>query len=378
VRAENLIDYIRLVNTEGIGPVSFYKLLKQYGSAAEALASLEGRKKVFSLQSAEAELVKARKENVRIITFEDGLYPENLKRLNDAPPILYLKGNAELLKHTSSVAIVGARNASVNGRKIASHIAYDLTNSDVLVVSGLASGIDAAAHKGALYAKGQKGPTIAVLGTGVDVCYPAENEQLYNQIAEQGLIVSEFCLGASAQTSNFPRRNRIVSALALGTLVVEASLNSGSLITARLALEQGRDVFAVPGSPIEGKSAGANKLIKEGACLTECAEDILEVLNLSGRQALKTYQKQSIQTKPLDKVEKEGINSQAKNTVQSDAKILEAIGKSGLDQDELIRFLGLDAQSVMVKITELELMGLVVRTNGSFLRLTKEGLRQIR
>lgn len=378
MRAENLIDCIRLVNTEGIGPVSFYKLLNQYGNAAEALASLEGRKEVFSLQSAEDELEKARKQNVQIITFEDGLYPENLKRLNDAPPILYLKGNPELLKHTLSVAIVGARNASVNGRKIASHIAYDLTNNDVLVVSGLASGIDAAAHKGALYAKGQKGPTIAVLGTGVDVCYPQENEELYNQIVEQGLIVSEFCLGASAQTSNFPRRNRIVSALALGTLVVEASLNSGSLITARLALEQGRDVFAVPGSPIEGKSAGANKLIKEGACLTECAEDILEVLNLSGRQALKTYQKQNTQTKPLDKVKKEGINNQAKNTVQSEAKILEAIGKSGLDQDELIRFLGLDAQNVMIKITELELMGLVVRTNGSFLRLTKEGLRQIR
>lgn len=378
MQAENLIDCIRLMNTEGIGPVSFYKLVKQYGSATEALASLEKSKKIFSLRSAEAELTKAQKQNVHIITFEDALYPENLKRLNDAPPILYLKGNAELLKHTANVAIVGARNASVNGRKIAAHIAYDLTNSDVLVVSGLASGIDAAAHKGALYAKGQKGPTIAVLGTGVDVCYPAENEQLYNQIAEQGLIVSEFCLETSAQTSNFPRRNRIVSALALGTLVVEASINSGSLITARLALEQGRDVFAVPGSPIEGKSAGANKLIKEGACLAECAEDVLEVLNLSSKQVLKTYEKQSEVTKPLDKVKKEGINSQTKNAVQSEIKILEAIGKAGLDQDDLIRFLQTDAQNVMAEITELELMGLVVRTNGSFLRLTKEGLRQIR
>lgn len=378
MQAENLIDFIRLMNTEGIGPVSFYKLIKQYGSATEALASLEKSKKVFSFQCAEAELTKAQRQNVQIITFEDALYPENLKRLNDAPPILYLKGNPALLKHTANVAIVGARNASVNGRKIAARIAYDLTNSDVLVVSGLASGIDAAAHKGALFAKDQKGPTIAVLGTGVDVCYPAENEQLYNQIAEQGLIVSEFCLEASAQTSNFPRRNRIVSALSLGTLVVEASINSGSLITARLALEQGRDVFAVPGSPIEGKSAGANKLIKEGAYLTECAEDVLEVLNLSDIQALKTYQKQSEETKPLDKNKKEGIMHQTKKVVRSEAEILQAIGKSGLEQDELIRFLKEDAQSVMAEITELELMGLVVRTNGSFLRLTKEGLRQIR
>ncbi len=377
MQENKLISWIQLIKTEGVGPVSFYKLLKQYGTAQEALTYLSTKKQVFSALQAKAEIKNAAKQNISIITFEDELYPRNLKELNDAPPILYLKGNVELLKYPVTLAIVGSRNASVNGRKMASHIAYDLTNADVLIISGMASGIDSAAHKGAMYAKNQDGPTIAVLGTGVDVCYPKENLELYDQIARQGLLISEYGLSTEPQASNFPRRNRIVSALAMGTLVVEASLNSGSLITARLALEQGKDVFAVPGSPIEGRSKGANKLIKEGAYLTENAEDILNTLSLNYNQTLKTYQNKSLQIKPLDNEKKQVINVQKENVETDDIQILNIIGRSGLDQDDLIRSLDQNAQSVMAKITELEIQDLILRKNGSFLTLTKQGLRQI-
>ena len=283
-----------------------------------------------------------------------------------------------LLRHPISLAVVGSRNASVSGRKIASRISYDLTNADVLIISGMARGIDSAAHKGALYAKNQCGPTIAVLGTGVDVCYPEENQELYEQIASQGLLISEFALSTKANISNFPRRNRIVSALSCGVLVVEASLNSGSLITARLGLEQGKDIFAVPDSPIENKSAGCNKLIKEGALLVESAEDILQTLALTQNQTLKTLEKTTEKVKPLD-FEKKEVNIVAKQKSSPEKQtVLKTIGTAGLEQDELIRCLNLETKDTLALITELELDGLVNKQNGSFLSLTKEGLRQIK
>ena len=275
---DKLIDWIQLINTDGIGPVRFYKLLEQYGTAAESLKALVAKQALFSRKSAEYELEKAARLQVKIIAKGDENYPENFNQLNDAPPVIYIRGRTDILNYPAMVSIVGARNASVNGRKIASKIAYDLTESEIIVVSGMARGIDAAAHKGALFAKKEYGTTIAVLGTGVDVAYPKENQGLYEQICAQGAVVSEFALGTQPQAANFPRRNRLVSALSAGTLVVEASLNSGSLITARMALEQGKDIFAVPGSPLEGRSAGCNQLIRDGAYLTESAEDILNTL----------------------------------------------------------------------------------------------------
>ncbi|MBR2300271.1 MAG: DNA-processing protein DprA [Alphaproteobacteria bacterium] len=374
----NLADYIRLILTDGVGPVSFYKFLSQYGSATEALKALSFKKEVCSPNRAQDELKKAQNAGVEILSFEDERYPLSLKELNDAPPILYAKGNLDLLSYVAGISIVGSRNASVQGRKIASRIAYDLTNADVLVVSGMARGIDSAAHKGAMYAKSEQGPTIAVLGTGVDICYPKENEELYHQIAAQGLLISEFALSEQANISNFPRRNRIVSALSLGVLVVEASLNSGSLITARLALEQGKDVFAVPDSPIENKSAGCNKLIKEGALLTENADDILQTLALTQNRTLKTFQNASLKSKPLDNKKKEDNITEQKKSDVKNADILQIIGTSGIETDELIRHLKADASDVLVLITELELEGLVSKTNGSFLKLTKQGLKVLK
>lgn len=378
MKDETLLDFLQLINTEKVGPVWFYKYLAKYGSASEALTAIAASKKILPRKDAEKELECARKHNIQIISFEDALYPAALKELNDAPPILYVKGNADLLKHPVCLSIVGSRNASVAGRKIASRIAYDLTNADVLVISGMARGIDAAAHKGALYAKDQKGPTVAVLGTGVDVCYPEENAELYEKIAAQGVLISEFSLGEEANISNFPRRNRIVSALSMGVLVVEASLNSGSLITARLALEQGKDVFAVPASPFENKSAGSNKLIKEGALLTESADDILQTFALTQNQTLKTFQNATLKPKVLDIEKKEGIMQKKSCENPQDDCLLQTIGSSGIEQDDLIRHLNMKASDALVKITELEFNGLVTRKNGSFLMLTKQGLEKLK
>lgn len=209
---EQLLDWIQLINSGNIGPVTFYKLIDFYQSAEAALEALPKLKKykLCSRDFAKRELDKAYAKGIRILTKLDNAYPENLQHIEDAPPVLYVWGNAALLNAPLSLSVVGARNASINGRKTASHLAYDLTNNGVLIISGMARGIDSAAHKGAMYAKKQCGETIAVLGTGVDVIYPAENAKLYDQIKEQGAVISEFPLGTEAQSSNFPRRNRIV------------------------------------------------------------------------------------------------------------------------------------------------------------------------
>ncbi len=373
-----ILDYIQLINTDGVGPVSFFKFLEKYGSASAALDALSSKKCIFSRSDAENELKSAQKLGVEIIIDQDKKYPALLRQLDDRPPVLYVKGRTDLLNYPASLCVVGSRNASVIGRKIASRIAYDLTNADVLIVSGMARGIDSASHKGAMYAKNQKGPTIAVLGTGVDICYPDENKDLYNQIADQGALISEFKLGQTAVASNFPRRNRIVAGLSLGVLVVEASLNSGSLITVRLGLEQGKDIFAVPGSPIESSSAGANKLIKEGAILTQSAEDILNTLALTQNRILKINQNVDLNAKPLDNLEKKEMMQTTKTQNAENSDILHIIGVSGIEQDDMIRHLNMTTQSALIKVTELELEGLVLRQNGSFLKLTKEGLKKIK
>ena len=259
---ENLISCIQLINTPGIGPIGFRKLLRQFGSAENALSALSRKKEVFSRRKAEEEIMTAELKHVEIITAEDEAYPYNLKQIEDFPPILYAKGNIELLKNDNMLAVVGSRSASLSALKLAGRIAADIARKDVVVVSGMARGIDAAAHQGALEADGG---TIAVLGTGIDVVYPLENEKLYNKLVQNGLVLTEYPFHTKPQATNFPRRNRIVSGLSKGVLVIEAGVRSGSLITAHQALEQGRDVYAVPGAPYDGRASGCNKLLKEGA-----------------------------------------------------------------------------------------------------------------
>ncbi len=365
---EQLTDWVQLINSENVGPITFYKLLNIYKDAATALSELPKfpKYKLFPRDLAKREIEKAQKQKIQLITRQSPLYPESLRHIEDAPPVLYVAGNIQLLQNPLSLSVVGARNASINGRKTASKIAYDLTNSGVLIISGMARGIDSAAHKGAMYAKNQQGETLAVLGTGVDVIYPSENKALYRQILENGAVISEFPLGYEAQSSNFPRRNRIVSALSLGTLVVEASLHSGSLITARLALEQGKDIFAVPGSPQDGRALGPNKLIKDGATLVENAEDILQALQLNNQKQIIQY---------VDKLQKNADIPQMSLPDATSAGVktplLDYINREGVYVDELIRASGLNASEVSLELLELEMNGRIERQVGNKVALIK-------
>ena len=368
-----ILDYIQLINSANIGPVTFYKLLRQYGSAEAALAALPAGRRTFSRSAAQKEFELARRQNIRLLAFDDPEYPENLRAAEDAPPVIYVRGQINCLRQPLSLSIVGARNASLNGRKLASQISCELTSQGIMIVSGMARGIDTAAHKGAMFALNRSGSTVAVLGTGIDIAYPAENQKLCEQIAGQGAVISEFPLGTEPSAGNFPRRNRIVSALTDGTLVVEASLHSGSLITARLALEQGRDVFAVPGFPTDERSAGPNKLIKDGAFLVENAEDILNVLSADARRKIPQTPR-PVQTdlfvKPLDK---ESKTADIPDTASPDREtdILSLLTPAGVYVDELIRVSGLDSAAVSLRLLELEMEGRIERQVGNKVALIK-------
>ena len=273
--------WLRLARTENVGPVTFRNLIARFGSATAALEELprlaqRGGSKNFVLPPEEEslrELEALAKLGGRLIAACEAGFPPGLKALEAPPPVLSVLGHPHLLQK-EMVAIVGARNASALARKFADILARELGFAGLVVVSGLARGIDAAAHEAAL-AVG----TVAVVAGGVDIIYPPENEKLYGAIKTQGVILSEMRLGEAPQARHFPRRNRIISGLARGVVVVEAAEKSGSLITANYALEQGREIFAVPGSPLDPRARGANRLIREGATLTESAEDILSVLS---------------------------------------------------------------------------------------------------
>ncbi len=340
-----ILDYLQLIGTEGVGPITFYKLIKQFGSAKSALENLPSKYKKIDIKLAQEQIKKAEKSGVKIISFDDSKYPQNLLQIPDAPPLLFVKGDESLLNAPNNIAIVGGRNASTNSRKLASRIAYDLSNYGVVITSGMARGIDTSAHLGAMHAKDKTAPTIAVLGTGIDVIYPPENKNLYNQIVNQGCVVSEFWFGEPANQSNFPRRNRIVAGLTTATLVAEATTNSGSLITARLANEFGRDVFAIPGSPNDARALGTNKLIKEGAILVDDVTDILNHLNLS---------------------EQTEITKSTKKTITiTNSNILDYIDTTGIYVDELIRQTGLDVTNIELELMELELSGIIERQPGN-------------
>ena len=281
VSDQERLAWVQLYRTKNVGVVTFQKLLSRYGSALKALEALPelskrgGAKKPLSppnISTIEKEIKALGKMKGQIITMADPSYPEMLAACSDTPPVLSAIGNLDLL-NKNCIAMVGARNASLNGRKFATKVAQDLGARDHVIVSGLARGIDTAAHQGAL-----EGGTIAVVAGGIDVIYPEENADLTREIAAYGLILAESPLGQKPFRESFPRRNRIVSGLSKGTIVVEATMRSGSLITARLAGEQGRDVFAVPGHPLDPRASGPNSLIRDGATLIRNADDVLENL----------------------------------------------------------------------------------------------------
>jgi DNA processing protein len=356
-------DWLRLARTPNVGPVTFATLIARFGSAAAALEAAPrlaarggGRLAIPSAAEVEDEIAGLAKLGGRFIASGEPSFPRSLAALDPPPPILAVLGHPVLLSR-EMVAVVGARNASALGRKLAGQIASDLGAAGLVVVSGLARGIDSAAHESAL-ATG----TCSVVAGGVDVVYPPENEGLYERIRAQGAIVSEMGLGQSPQARHFPRRNRIISGLSRGVVVVEAAEGSGSLITANYALEQGREVFAVPGSPLDPRARGTNRLIREGATLVESAEDVLAVLRpmLGG-----TFDEpdQRSRTPPPPPTSDEGSDELRK-------RLLELLGPSPVDLDELIRQCGGRTAAVITLLLELELAGKAIRHPGNRVSLT--------
>jgi DNA processing protein len=365
------LDWLRLIRTENVGPVTFFQLLRRFGSAAAALEALPslatsgGRRApltLFSRAAAERELAALDKAGATLLAWGEPDYPEALAAIDDAPPLLSVRGRAELL-HRPAIAVVGARNASANGRRFARELAGALGSHGFLVVSGLARGIDAAAHLGSL-ASG----TAAVLGGGVDNVYPEENRDLYEAIAEHGVLVAEPPIGTVPQARHFPRRNRIVSGLSLGILVVEAAARSGSLITARLALEQGREVFAVPGSPLDPRCRGSNDLLRHGAILTEGAEDVLSQLGAQLTHPAPARPRLSVPSPAVMDWPRAGTQAPVADDAALEL-IAERLGPTPVAVDELVRQCHLSAAAVATLLLELELAGRVERHPGNLVSL---------
>jgi DNA processing protein len=350
-------------------------MLRRFGSARAALEALprlarrgERARTVTATTrgAAEAELTALHHIGGQLVCWGEPGYPGALAQVEDGPPVLSVLGQAEWLGRPM-VAVVGARNASANGRRIARELAAGLGESGLVVVSGLARGIDAAAHLGAL-----ETGTVAIVAGGVDVVYPEENRGLHDALRRHGAIVAELPLGSEPQARHFPRRNRIISGMALGVLVVEAAARSGSLITARYALEQGREVFAVPGSPLDPRCRGANDLLRRGATLTETAEDVLTQLGplVQGAPPPRPLVSPSL---PVDArwslVAPQGGAGEPAADEDALDMILERLGPTPVAVDELVRQCQLTASAVATLLLELELSGRVERHPGNLVSL---------
>ncbi|KCZ57257.1 hypothetical protein HY29_00605 [Hyphomonas beringensis] len=354
------LEWLRLARTPYVGPVTFFQLLHRYKSASAALEALpeltrksrSGRELVPPAPDmVERELAATERYGARIIASCEPDYPQLLKALDPPPPVLTALGNLDLA-HKPTVAIVGARNASAAGKKLARDIASDLGKAGFVTVSGLALGIDGEAHAASL----QSG-TIAVLGGAVDHIYPPQHDRLYAEIAENGLILSESYFGYRAKAQDFPRRNRIVTGLARGVVVVEAAERSGSLISARMAGEQGREVMAVPGSPLDPRSAGTNRLIRQGATLVRNADDILEMLSslpFAGMASDTTL----YEGEPSDDLP-EGLEE----------RVRQALSPSPMPIDEIARAAGATPAQCAAILMELELSGDAVTLPGGLAAL---------
>jgi DNA processing protein len=343
-------NWIGLSLIHGIGPETFRRLLSAFGEPQKIFAaSVAELRQIVSAEIADRiaagpdkpELVPAlawlEQPGNRLVTLADKVYPQALLEIPDPPPLLYVKGNVALLNRPT-IAVVGSRNATPQGLKNSEAFAQALSEAGWCITSGLALGVDGAAHRGALRGKGS---TIAVVGTGLDIVYPARHRELAHEICESGAILSEFSLGEPSKASNFPRRNRIISGLSRGVLVVEADLESGSLITARLAVEQGRDVFAIPGSIHSPLSKGCHRLIKQGAKLVDSIQDILEEFgNVPTSQ-----------------------NSAAAANAP-DHPLLQQMGFDAVSQDTLIHLSGLTSNQVSAMLLTLELEGKVASLPG--------------
>ncbi|MEO1109547.1 MAG: DNA-processing protein DprA [Pseudomonadota bacterium] len=357
---EDRFSWLRLLRSRKVGPATFRRLLREHGSAQNALAALPEMARAAGIDGyeicptgvIEAELKTAEAAKARLLCLGAADFPHALSDLNDAPPILWAIGDVSLLQK-SAVAMVGARNCSSLGARMARGLAKELGQNDHVIVSGLARGIDTAAHMASL-----ETGTIAVMAGGVDIIYPAENTELAHNIAAQGLRLSEQPVGVTPQARHFPRRNRIISGLAQAVVVVEAAAKSGSLITARDALDQGREVLAVPGHPFDARAAGCNLLIRDGATLVRSAEDVIDALP----------PKQTDLFRKEETTVEKAASGLAKPAVLHD-EILLRLGPSPIAEDQLIRDIAASAGEIGPILVDLELEGRIQRQPGGLLSL---------
>ncbi len=350
---------IRLARTSGVGPLTYRKLLARYPTAAEAILALPelsragGREiAVASLASVDKELARLAKLGGRMLVLDEPDYPELLAMLQDAPPAISVLGDVAVLS-ARSIGVVGARNASANGQRMAELLAAELAATGLAVVSGLARGIDAAAHEGAMHT----GRTIACVAGGLDQPYPPEHGELQYRIARNGAVVAEAPLGTAPQARHFPRRNRLIAGLSLGTVVIEAARNSGSLITANIALDANRPVFAVPGSPLDPRSQGSNDLIRGGAILVSQAADVTEALT-DPRAAVT----------PLGFADPGAAYDAGPVQIDLAAArqtVTRLLGPEPTPVDDLTRRCQLSASTVLAALLELELAGRVETLTGN-------------
>jgi DNA processing protein len=354
------VDWLRLIRSDNVGPRTFRSLIHHFGSARAALQRLpelarrggaDRPGRICSEQDAQAELAASQRIGLRLVASGEAGYPPRLSEIDDAPPLLGIRGAPEVLMRPV-IAIVGSRNASGAGLKFAGTLARELSEAGFVVASGLARGIDSAAHRASI-----EGGTVAVLAGGHDRIYPPEHEELLAMIlASGGAAISEMPLGHVPRARDFPRRNRLISGAALGVVVIEAALRSGSLITARMAAEQGREVFAVPGSPLDPRAAGTNDLIKQGATLTTAASDVIDAV-------------EPIMARPVA-LREAGDDALASEPEPSDrARITALLGPTAILLDDLIRMSGISPAVVRTVLLELELAGRIERHGGGLISL---------
>lgn len=372
--SRELTARLRLIRSDGIGPVSFKRLVEKHGDAQNVIAMLEAatrkgtaKTKLAELDDLAAELEQASRLNVRYFFLDFAEYPPLLADLNDAPPVVTYLGN-KMCMTRPTIAVVGARNCSAGGVKLTQKICADLSAHGFTVISGMARGIDTAAHLASV----NEG-TIACLAGGIDVIYPSENEALYNDIINTGLVISEMPLGTKPQARHFPRRNRIISGLSSGLLVIEAARRSGSLITAGFAAEQNRDVFAVPGSPLDPRAQGCNQLIRDGAVLVQTAEDIIS--EYEAMPLLRAVQHdRGIRNNRADRhdhgpIHKDSPKKQMATANQNKrpapiSDIVSLLSSEPIHIDELVRLSGQPAEVLLMEFTEMEILGDVMRHAG--------------
>jgi DNA processing protein len=352
---DDLVSRVRLIRSASVGLVTYRQLVSRFGSAEAALDAIPdlarrgGGKppRLFSADEAESEITRVEKLGAKYLSLGQGLYPSLLAQMYDAPPLLIAKGNLNLLDRPA-VAIVGARNASAAACRFSRALARDLGQQGMIVVSGLARGIDTAAHDGAL-----DSGTIGVVAGGVDIFYPPENEERQRALFECGLVLAEMPPGTEPRARHFPYRNRIIAGISLGTVVVEAAPRSGSLITARLAAEAGREVMAIPGSPLDPRARGCNQLIRDGATLVQDAADVVEAVRpTSGRVGSPVVEFSQAH-------ENQEVNGEAGDAVTR------LLGASPVPIDEIIRLSGVSSGAVQMALLELDLAGKLDRHAGN-------------